>query len=291
MLSMETLENMEITRQQPEKAYLFDVDGVLTNPHEKKVMHPEILDELVKRLEMGYPVGLNTGRSLEFVTTNILDPLEEKVTDKKLLQNIIALGEKGCSWITYNDKNQRVSMVDEEIKVPDFITDEIRSIVNNPPYSDVLFFDETKKTMVSLELHTQEKLLEKDKTFAEFKEIQKKLSQELDVLLNKHKIQDKFKIDNTRIATDVENINVGKALGARRFIDLLASKNIDPQQFLSFGDSPSDYEMFEELQRLGKKSQFIYVGESKDLVGKSSENVIFTQRKVDDGTSDYLKSE
>lgn len=288
---METLDNMETEKKQPQKAYLFDVDGVLTNPHEKKVMHPEILDELVKRLETGYPVGLNTGRSLDFVTTNILDPLEEKITDKKLLQNIIALGEKGCAWITYDDKDQRISMVDEEIKVPDFVIEEIRSIVNRPPYSDVLFFDETKKTMVSLELHTQEKLLENDKTFAEFKEIQKALSQELDVLLNKHKIQDQFKIDNTRIATDVENVNVGKALGARRFIDLLSSRNIDPQQFLSFGDSPSDYEMFEELQRLGKKSQFIYVGESRDLIGNNSENVVFTDRKVDEGTSDYLKSE
>jgi HAD superfamily hydrolase (TIGR01484 family) len=288
---METLENMEIEKKQPQKAYLFDVDGVLTNPHEKKVMHPEILDELTKRLEMGYPIGLNTGRSLEFVTTNILDPLEEKITEKKLLQNIIALGEKGCAWITYDDQNNRVSVVDEMIKVPEFIGEKIRSIVNTPPYCDVMFFDETKKTMVSLEVHTQQKLVENEKTFEEFKRIQKKLSEELDILLNEHQLQNEFKIDVTRIATDVENVHVGKALGARRFVELLAGKNIDPQEFLSFGDSPSDYEMFTELQQLGKKAQFIYVGESKDLEGKKLEDVIFTERKVDDGTSDFLKSE
>ena len=48
-------------------AWIFDVDGVLTNPTEKKIVELQIFDKLIEILKSGDIVGLNTGRSLVFV--------------------------------------------------------------------------------------------------------------------------------------------------------------------------------------------------------------------------------
>ena len=43
-------------------AWIFDVDGVITNPIEKRVTLSKIVDELIRRLKKNEPIGLNTGR-------------------------------------------------------------------------------------------------------------------------------------------------------------------------------------------------------------------------------------
>ena len=90
---------------------------------------------------------------------------------------------------------------------------------------------------------------------------------------------------------DLENKQVGKALGTRKFIELLGGMGIKPQEYICFGDSASDYEMFEELSRLGKKSQFVFVGGKEHLTGeKKLSSVTFTDQLVDKGTLEYLQS-
>lgn len=51
------------THRQVDTAYLFDVDGVLTDPVEKRVDREEIFSEIISRLQSGQPVAFNTGRS------------------------------------------------------------------------------------------------------------------------------------------------------------------------------------------------------------------------------------
>jgi len=267
----------------PKRAYLFDVDGVLTNPEAKKIEQKEIFDELIKRLQEGEPIGLNTGRSLEFMILEVLQPLESKITEKVLLKNVFAIGEKGSAWITYDSHGVRTVRVDKLTSVPQAVQDEVKVLLEKPIYKNVMFYDETKLTMVSVEL-------KHGKSIVEFQNPQKELTQELQILLMRHGLQSQLKIDPTRIATDIENVHVGKALGARRFVEILTERGILPEEYIGFGDSISDYDMLTELEKLQKKVSFVYVGDKTDLQGKDATNVIFTKKLLDHGTLEYLQS-
>ncbi len=279
----------KVNIKQPPVAYLFDVDGVLTNPETKQVEHPEIFDELIKRLQQGIPIGLNTGRSSDFMIEQILDPLESRITDKKLLQYIIAIGEKGAVSTVYGNDGKLFIEIDRNISIPQVIQNSARALVSQRPYSETMLFDETKRTMVTIEIRRPFNM--KNKSFDDFKTAQKQLAQELNVLLAQHHLAQDLKIDQTRNATDIENKQVGKALGARRFIEILEERGIYPRKYLGFGDSPSDYAMHEELKRLNKQTRFIYVGKQEDLSGKDQTGVIFTQQQVDKGTLKFLRTE
>lgn len=272
------------TQNQPQTAWLFDIDGVLTDPEIKRVTLPGIFNELVSRLKKGEPIGLNTGRSLDFIITQILNPLELVIMDKNLLCNIIAVGEKGAAWIMYDASGEKTIHQDPSVCVPRELQIAIRELVSKPPYSETMFYDETKRTMISIEL-------KEGKTIAEFKNSQQALKKALQVILSDKHLENDMRIDPTRIATDVESKYVGKALGARKFIELLNEKGVSPERYIGFGDSVSDYEMFEELIRLGKKSQFVFVGGREHLIGKKDLALVeFTKELVDKGTLQYLKS-
>jgi hypothetical protein len=139
----------QVNKRQPHTAYLFDIDGVLTNPESKRVEQAEMLAQLVKRLERLEPVGVNTGRSLDFIMEQVLDPIESRIIDKKLVRHFFAIGEKGGACIVYNEDNQSIMQVDNSISVPEIIRAEVKFIVSQEKYSDTMFYDDTKKTMVS----------------------------------------------------------------------------------------------------------------------------------------------
>src|SRR5690606_14580858 len=101
---------------QPPRAYVFDVDGVLTNPETKQIERPAILAELVRRLNRGLPITFNTGRSLVFLNP-ILKYLEDTIATQAALQQIIAVGEKGATWITYDEQGHRQEVVDATVSM------------------------------------------------------------------------------------------------------------------------------------------------------------------------------
>ena len=86
-------------------------------------------------------------------------------------------------------------------------------------YCDTMFYDETKQTMISVELLSAEQM--KETSFEDFKAAQKQLTIELHTLLASYHLDGDLRVDPTRIATDIENVHVGKALGARQFVKLL----------------------------------------------------------------------
>ena len=259
-------------------AWLFDVDGVITNPIEKRVTHPEIIDELIRRLKKAEPIGLNTGRSIDFIVEQILVPLEQHIEDKSLLRNVFAIGEMGGVRITYQD-GQRQENVDGEISVPQNLQDKVRSLVKLD-FSDIMFYDETKKTMITVELKLGKSLDEFHLRQTEFVGI-------LRDLLQKHHFTD-IRVDATTIATDIENSHVGKALGVKRFLKLLSERKVNTSNFIVFGDSKSDLEMGEELHIQGKKFTFVYVGEGE--IKQTPFEVIRTTKHYDQGTLEYLIS-
>lgn len=262
------------------QAYLFDVDGVLSDPEAKQVTEAQLFDELIYLLENGNPVCLNTGRSLAWVETRVIDPLFEKFADKSLLSHFMLVGEKGGTWMTFDENCERKRERDESITVPAFLKYEIRSLVSET-FAKSMFFDESKETMISIEMQDNFDL-------TAYHIDQQRLIGVLEALLSKHELEKTFKIDPTIIATDIENTHVGKALGADRFLQFLDAKNLKPDAFFTFGDSKSDIEMADELAKQGKQVKFIFVGDKDKLQGVSRNYPLEFVSGFSKGTLEFL---
>lgn len=251
---MERTNLLSEKRKQVAAAYLFDVDGVLTDPKEKKVTD-ELLESLAKRLARGEPVGLNSGRSNEWMIEKIIKPLLERIEDKSVLGNFVAIGEKGGTWITFDENGNMREGRSGKIVIHESLENNVRKLVEEN-YSDSMFFDDTKQTMVSVEMQDGYDI-------AKFRASQQNFVNQLAQVLGLENADQAFKIDPTTIATDLQSVYVGKALGADRFLQFLKDRGINPGKFLTFGDSLSDFEMSDELARKNKKVTHVDVGENR----------------------------
>jgi phosphoserine phosphatase len=271
------------TSRTPRTAWLFDVDGVLTDPERKVVAEPALFDELIRRLGRGEPVGLNTGRSTEFIITEVLEPLERRVTDSRVLRGLIAYGEKGGAWIAYPDAGPRRVHVDASVTIAPALADAVRALVRRVPYVDTMFFDETKRTMLSIEMRA-------GVTMTAFATLQRQLVPELERIIAEYANEHLLRIDANSIATDVEYAHMGKGYAATRYVAELAAHGIRPQRIVCCGDSGSDYPMLDALLRLGIEAELVFVGPRQALAGMDTEHVTFTSAYYDRGTLAYLRA-
>lgn len=274
---------MPETRKPVAKGYMFDVDGVLSHPVEKRVTDEGLYDELAKRIASGEPVALNTGRSTEWVMERFVTPLLEKVTDKNTLRNLVVIGEKGGTWTTFGELGVAHHGKSESLVVSDDLKKRIIQLVSEK-YSDAMFFDETKETMISVEMHDgfdMEAFTARQAEFvADANEILRELGQE-----------QKYNVDPTTIATDIESPHVGKALGADRFLEFLKAgeRSFYAAEFVAFGDSDSDLEMADELERRRLHVEFVYVGNNPDAVqARGRSYSVKTEPGFTRGTLTYL---
>ena len=225
-------------------------------------------------------MGLNTGRSIAWMVERFIDPLIERIKDKTILQNFVAIGEKGGTWILFDRQGNMKQGKMAELVIPDEVIEEAKKLVDQT-YNDSMFFDSTKETMLSIEMHDGFDL----KTFHQR---QKTLVEDLAQLLHQKGLSNKYNIDPTTIATDVESPFVGKALGAERFLQFLRDNDIDPVEFEAYGDSKSDFEMADELHRRGKHVKMIYVGDRAKLGAFDKEYPIDYVGGFSQGTLEYL---
>lgn len=265
-----------------EYCLMFDVDGVLTDPVRKEVTILTGLEEIADRLRRGQPIVLNTGRAVDFVQEKIVTHLEKMFVDKTPFQNMVVIGEKGAVIMQFDHEGKGLLSVDETISVPTQIQTSARSIVENQ-FKNSMFFDETKRTMVSIEMHDGYNL-------ENFQAEQQKLIPVLEKLVASASALTKLNVDPTTIATDVQSATVGKAFGARRALAWLEEKKIEPKEFVTFGDSQSDLPMAEELVRLNKRTRFVFVGEPEKLnVDNARFPIIKTNNRYEQGVGEFLK--
>lgn len=264
-------------------AWIFDVDGVITNPQEKKITQPEILHEIVKRLERKELVAINTGRTIAWVKDKVLNLLIKIIKEKKLLLNLLIVGEKGGTWAEFNEQNNLIENIDNKISVPGSLKDIVRNLINDR-YSASMFYDEPKSTMISVEMKDGYPL-------DDYQKKQPALLAQFKALLKSKNLENEFKIDPTTIATDIENKFVGKNFAVKRIIKWIKNKGINPQKYITFGDSfSSDLPMAQEIYSQGFPVEFVYVGEESIDVSKYSFPIIITQNKFEKGTLEFLKS-
>lgn len=249
------------TRTPISEVQIYDVDGVLSDPVAKQA--PEaIIKHLAAQLDRGAQVTLNTGRSTEWVEARIIIPLRGLIEDPSHLHNVLVVGEKGGAWTTYNEADNYTARhgASDAITVPSAVEEQVVALVAEK-YSDIMYQSEQKDTMISIEMIDGGDI-------DTFRARQAELVADIQAILEAAGESEKYRIDPTTIATDIESPYVGKDLGARRLVQFLRSNDInaDAATFTAFGDSPSDLAMADELVRNGLHAEMVYVGKESDTV-------------------------
>jgi len=266
--------NREISNS-VQTAYIFDVDGVITDPKEKKVTQPQIIDLIIHEIEKGNFLAFNSGRNTNWVKKMVIEPLTDKIVDKKLLEDVIAVGEKGTSILKYNDGWHEE--IDKKYSFPDELKESLRKFALT---TKSMFYDENKHNMATLEMKDgydiDEFVKERDSLLPEVKK-----------LVSKYK---DIVAEPTSIDIDIQHKDSGKHLGARHILDWLKSKNLNPNHFVTVGDSLSDLEMADELNSQGKSVEFWYVNPNKKLDANKLYPIKTSSKEFSEGTVEMLNA-
>ncbi|CAM3227985.1 hypothetical protein PSET11_00929 [Arthrobacter ulcerisalmonis] len=238
----------------PPLALLLDVDGPVASPVTRSV-RAEIIQDLVALAAAGIPVVFNTGRSDAFIREEVMAPMLAAGIPAGTV--IHAICEKGAVWFSYTAAGAGHIHVDHELAVPAAYGAEIRTLVAEK-YAEHMFFDETKRAMVSVEQHIEvssEAYLAEQELF-DADAVALMVKHGLGVVRLDHHAPDSddavdYRVDPTIVSTDVESVRLGKDLGASRAVELLAAQGITPQAWRTVGDSRTDYAMADWLHHNG----------------------------------------
>ncbi|WLQ04664.1 hypothetical protein [Arthrobacter oryzae] len=234
----------------PPLALLLDVDGPVASPVTRDVK-PEIIADMVALATAGIPVIFNTGRSDAFIRKQVMEPMIAAGMPSGTI--IHAICEKGAVWFSYTAAGPGPMHVDHDLAVPRAYGDDVRRLVSED-YANHMFYDETKRAMVSVEQHIDvpsQDYLDEQKLFdADAMELMARHG--LGVVRLDHHAPDSddqvdYRVDPTIISTDIESVRLGKDLGASRAVELLAAQGIRPLAWRTVGDSRTDYAMADWL--------------------------------------------
>ena len=231
---------------------LLDVDGPVASPVSRTV-RPEIIDALIALAGAGWPVIFNTGRSDEFIREEVLKPMLAAGIPAGITFHAIC--EKGATWFSFTSDGATEVQVDETLALPQEFGDEVRRLVEET-FADHMFFDETKRAMVSIEQRLDvgnEDYLDRQGPFdAAVLDIMQHF--DMGVCRLAHHLPDSddsvdYRVDPTIISTDIESVRVGKDLGAERALRLIDGDI--PHTWRTVGDSRTDYAMADYLHEHG----------------------------------------
>ena len=234
----------------PPLALLLDVDGPVASPLTRTVQ-PGIIADLLALAEAGIPVIFNTGRSDAFIREQVMAPMIAAGMPAGI--TIHAVCEKGAVWFSYTASGAGQVHVDRELAIPQAFGDDVRRLVAED-YATHMFYDETKRAMVSVEQHIAV-------ANSDYREEQALFDADAMELMGRHGLgvvrldhhapnsddQIDYRVDPTIISTDIESVRLGKDLGASRAVELLAAQGIRPQAWRTVGDSRTDYAMADWL--------------------------------------------
>ncbi|MFI5085058.1 MAG: hypothetical protein ACHP7K_03910 [Actinomycetales bacterium] len=237
----------------PELALLLDVDGPVASPVTRTV-RPAIIADLLALAEAGIPVVFNTGRSDTFVREQVMAPM--LAAGLRPGVRVHAVCEKGAVWFSYTADGAGPVFVDKTLAVPADYAADVRRLVAED-YSAHMFFDGTKRAMVSVEQQltvshddylAEQHLFDADALDLMFRRGLRGTRLDHHAVGSDDRMGDaEFRLDPTIISTDIESVRLGKDLGAGRAVELLAAEGITPAAWRTVGDSRTDYAMADWL--------------------------------------------
>ncbi|MDS2174296.1 hypothetical protein Q7C18_16460 [Nesterenkonia sp. CL21] len=233
---------------EPAFGLLLDVDGPIASPVSRTVAIDSIGQDLAAMSNQGIPVIFNTGRSDDFIAQEVVPPL--RASGLRDGAPVFTISEKGAVWAEVTPHGLGEIHLDEELRLPTALAEDVRALVAER-FSGHVFYDETKRTMISVEQLV-------DVENEDYLMIQPEFDAAVADLLEKHRL-DQVRIDPTIISTDVEHQRVGKDLGAARALELLRERGITPQAWYTMGDSRTDYAMASWLHERGHQVSHVDV--------------------------------
>ncbi|XUK63619.1 Hydroxymethylpyrimidine pyrophosphatase [Plantibacter sp. RU18] len=253
-----------VNASRPILGLLLDVDGPIASPITRTINIPSIAEDLVALANAGVPIAFNTGRSDAFLREVVVPPLLAAglAADVRLY----GICEKGAVWFGFSAAGVDELSLDEDVAMPDGYGRTIEALVNER-YADTVFFDYTKRAMVSVEQHVEVPA-------ADYAVVRRHFDTDARAELARRGFgvehaPDRFpddaglvqyRIDPTIISTDIESVRLGKDLGAERALELLeADGGALPIAWRTVGDSRSDYAMADWLFEHGYEVEHVDV--------------------------------
>ncbi|MBS3178846.1 MULTISPECIES: hypothetical protein [unclassified Pseudoclavibacter] len=287
-----------MTTSAPDLGLLLDVDGPIASPVTRTVAIQSILDDLVTLAAAGVPIAFITGRSEEFIRERVIEPLFENGLAEALQQpgaRMFGVYEKGGTWSAISPEGMSELQIDETVVPPAAYVAAIREL-GEREFSDVLFFDETKKAMISVEQRTDvssEAYLERQKAFDDAA-FELAAQQGVGMRHGDREAPDAqglvpFRIDPTIISTDIESVKLDKDHGARRALAEFKAAGPLPKRWRSVGDSRSDYKMADELHASGYDAAHVDVRPADGILEKDYDVVTFGDLIHDDAGAAFLR--
>jgi hypothetical protein len=239
---------------------LLDVDGPIASPVSRTVRIPSIIDDLVLLAAAGVPIAFITGRSDAFIRDEVITPLMAAGLSEALAlpgTRMFGVFEKGAAWAPVTSAGLGEIVVDESVALPKAVADEVRALVASD-FADTMFFDETKRAMISVEQRT-------DVPRETYLPEQARFNDAVYAVIERHglgvRLGDRvspaadgavpFRLDPTIISTDVESVLLDKDRGAERTLEHFAASGPLPRLWRSVGDSRSDYLMADHVHAAG----------------------------------------
>jgi hypothetical protein len=243
----------------PSLGLLLDVDGPIASPVSRSIALPQITRDLVALAAAGIPVVFNTGRSDAFIRDEVVGPM--MAAGLPAGARVHGICEKGASWFSIGPEHGPDGMsevqVDSDLAMPADFAAEMDDLVT-AEFADLVFFDHTKRAMVSIEQLTS---VESATYLARQREFDEKAMEalvrrgfgvrRLDDERRDARGEVQWRVDPTIISTDIESVRLGKDLGAERALELLAEDGELPLAWRTVGDSRSDYAMADWLHANG----------------------------------------
>lgn len=266
--------NHEPTPSPQDRMLVFDIDGVLTDPHNGS-LDERAYQVIVSDLRAGIPVGLNTGRDMAWAHETIVSRLAKDL-DPDSLNNFVLVAEKGGATIEFEDGAVH-EIMDETLALPKRFMHEAAALLDEPylgkTYGDYMEL-ENKETMVTLGKRTDAAAVRAAKSFSNhpFINAQQQIAEKSKALLQDYDerhgttLATDYVIDCTQTAVDIQHVSTGKDTGAQHILAWMERRGFSiPKKVVSFGDSSSDRAMAEEFAK-HTESVFVYVGPEKDLM-------------------------
>jgi len=244
----------------PPLGLLLDVDGPIASPVTRTMAVPSIAADLVALANAGVPVAFNTGRSDAFIRDVVVPELRRAGLAETA--RVYAICEKGAVWFRIPAATEHIAeedvFVDASLALDEDYSREIEQLVADR-FADSMFFDRTKRAMVSVEQHVGVESADYLAVQPVFDEeaMQRLSARGIGVLRNDDHRPDAeglvtVRVDPTIISTDIESVRVGKDLGAARLVELLEQDGVMmPVSWRTMGDSRSDYAMADWLHEHG----------------------------------------
>lgn len=244
----------------PDLGLLLDVDGPVASPVTRTIAIGSIARDLVDLVAAGVPIAFITGRSHAFIADVVIPALQDAgLRDALLLPGSRMFGvfEKGGAWSTIDADGMGEPEIDRTVAFGADAVDAIRDVVERH-YADTMFFDETKRAMISVEQRTDVGADEYRRTQPDFQEEAFRIltAQGVGLRYADRSVPDAdgavpFRIDPTVISTDIESVRLDKDHAAQRALEHFRAEGPMPVRWLSAGDSRSDYLMADQLHAEG----------------------------------------